>query len=260
MRFTVDPADANHLQAAQFDESLISRAANTGPVASVWQAARGLVVPRTYQHHQNFPAACDEFAQAGWPVTVRQSGGGIVPQGPGVLNLSLAYAVHGRPLDHSDSAYERICTLIQRALEEYAIEARMQAVKGSFCDGRYNLAVGPANDAKKVAGTAQVWRRVKTGPPDAGETGLNKTAESNQNKDRQVVLVHALILAHVDVAALTRQANLFEIAINSDRRYDPERSLSLHHCLGTPPAIGNNFTESLKQSLLRQLDFPALVR
>jgi hypothetical protein len=255
-RFLVQAADHDGPRAPRFDESLIELAtasittdaaasAGSDGFAAVWQAEQGLVVPRTYQHHENFLPACKEFAQAGWPVTVRQSGGGIVPQGPGILNLSIAYGVRGRPLDHSNAAYELICVLIQNALKEHGIPSRMQAVEGSFCDGRYNLAVGPADDSKKVAGTAQVWRRIR-----------NENAQPEMKErlsDVQVVLVHALILAQVDIHAVTRQANRFELAVGSGRRYDAHRTMSLHHCLAAPVSGSGNFTETLRRSLLRQL-------
>src|SRR3546814_11147898 len=89
---------------------------------------------------------------------------GIVPQGPGIVNVSLAYAVQGKPLDHSDEAYLLICRIIAQALEEHGVDAHTQAVDGSFCDGRYNLAVGAGQEARKIAGTAHVWRRQTVGP------------------------------------------------------------------------------------------------
>lgn len=208
---SISPRSAVH--DPRFDESLIALAAEQGPCACIWQAPQGLVVPRTYQRHDNFSAACADFAGQGWPVTVRQSGGGIVPQGPGIVNASLAYAMEGKPLDHSDDAYRLLCTLISAALARYGIVSQPQAVEGSFCDGRYNLAVGTGPGARKVAGTAQVWRRRK----------IDGAAVPTQ-----IVLVHALILAAVDVDLVTAQANRFEAAIDSGKRYHADRMASLH--------------------------------
>src|SRR3546814_1729838 len=56
---------------------------------------------------------------------------GIVPQGPGIVNVSLAYAVQGKPLDHSDEAYLLICRIIAQALEEHGVDAHTQAVDRS---------------------------------------------------------------------------------------------------------------------------------
>ncbi|NYT86811.1 lipoyl protein ligase domain-containing protein [Pollutimonas harenae] len=200
-------------QHARFDESLIALAAQQGPCASIWEAEQGLVVPRTYRRYVDFEHACQQSEQAGWPVTVRHSGGGIVPQGPGIINLSLAYSVHGKPLDHSDAAYQLICNIISTALQAFGIASHPQAVEGSFCDGRYNLAVGEGTQARKIAGTAQMWRR-------------HPTAASGSN--HQIVLVHALILAQANMRELCTLANHFEQMLGSNKCYDSERVASLH--------------------------------
>src|SRR3546814_21024795 len=80
---------------------------------------------------------------------------------------------------------------MDQALEEHGVDAHTQAVDGSFCDGRYNLAVGAGQEARKIAGTAQVWRRQAVG---------------SAQEHIQVVLVHALILAGVDVSAVDRKS------------------------------------------------------
>jgi lipoate-protein ligase A len=219
---------------ARFDEFLMQRALQSGPSACLWQSGQGLVVPRTYQRLPRFAEACRRFARLGWPVTMRQSGGGLVPQGPGILNLSLAYAAEGLPLSRSDAAYQCLCGIIADALSEYGLVTQAQAVSGSFCDGRYNLAWVDANGAaRKVAGTAQLWRRLD--PDDATTAPV------------QVVLVHALLLAAIDTNTVTRVANGFERAAGGERRYDPGRIASLHAILaertGTPDAITHSFTE-----------------
>ncbi len=226
-------------QDARFDECLVGLAAENGPTACVWESRQGLVVPRTYQRHANFSASCASFAAQGWPVTVRQSGGGIVPQGAGIINLSMAYAVEGKPLDHSDDAYLLVCRVMTEALREFGIASHPQAVEGSFCDGRYNLAVGHGPSAKKVAGTAQLWRR------QAGTTSADA---------RQIVLVHGLILAEIDCAALTRLANRFEQSLDTERRYSSDKIASLHDLI-TPAGTGGGlpFTRVLNAALERQI-------
>src|SRR5690606_19823650 len=217
----------------RWDEILIDHAAQFGPAASIWSAPKGLVVPRGYRRFPQLAPVSEHYASLGWPVTIRQSGGGIVPQGPGILNLSLAYAIDGPPLAHSDAAYEAICEIMRRALEGFGIQTHARAVEGSFCDGRYNLAVGPDDEARKVAGTAQVWRRKPT--PD--------------RPHRQVVLVHGLLLATVDTAAVTAIANEFEAQLGNDRRYLPQRVASLH----TLYRGGEDFIEHLRQALIEAI-------
>lgn len=237
MRFALIPFSSQNHHSATFDESMLALAARNGPVAGIWQSSQGLVATRNYWRYERFNAACDIFLKQSWPISVRLSGGGIVPQGPGIVNLSLAYAVAGSPMEHSNAAYQRICRVITHALGDHNIYAVHRAVTGSFCDGRYNLAVVHRGVAKKVAGTAQVWRTVGH--------GAEKT---------QVVLVHAAILAAIDVAAITQRVNLFEDELHSGRRYNCECIASLHQYqtnAALPPA---DFTRALESSLARQLD------
>lgn len=239
MTFHIVAAAKGERPQAEFDESLMQHAAQTGPVACVWEARQSLVVPRTYRRYPAFTTTCDQFARRGWPVTVRQSGGGLVPQGPGVLNLSLAYVQEGAPLSHSDGAYQVICAIIANTLAEFMIFTQAQEVAGSFCDGRYNLAWGTGALARKVAGTAQLWRRI--------------TPQEQHAVRAQVVLVHALLLTTVDTKAVTHVANQFEAALGSGRHYDSEKIVSLHDALARPGYGRDAFTADLSAALTRQL-------
>jgi lipoate-protein ligase A len=142
-------------------------------------------------------------------VLVRASGGGVVPQGPGLLNLSLVWrtdayvgADAGAAPSGTEAIYRALCDEVAAALSRLGIAATPQAVQGSFCDGRFNLAVA----GRKLVGTAQSWRRV------AG---------------RPVVLAHAVIVVDADPQALTEAANAFERDLGSARRYRAEALTSL---------------------------------
>jgi hypothetical protein len=234
------------------DEILLDHAA-AGPAGCLWQSSRGLVVPRTYAARPGFEAACAASAARGWPVHVRQSGGGVVPQGPGILNLSLAQALQGRPLDHSEALYQRLCGLIAGALLFSGIEARAQAVEGSFCDGRFNLAVG--SPARKVAGTAQWWRRMPAGPgaasDPAGMAAGSGAGRADPKAEHHVGLAHALILAACDTREATAQANALEAALGNSRRYDPDKVASLDRL--APAGERDGFTARLRDRLARLL-------
>ena len=173
----------------------MERAAATGRAAAhLWLGVQGLVVPRSYERAPQWAEACGASAAAGWPVQVRGSGGGLVPQAPGVLNLSLVWPVgDGHGLD-IDLVYRALCAELSAALWRLGLITHTAAVEGSFCDGRYNLAVGAA----KLVGTAQCWRRLQ---------------------GAQVVLAHALMLVDADPAALTARCNDFEAALGHARRY-----------------------------------------
>jgi len=194
---------------ARYDEALIKRAIEEGPVASLWEASRSLVVPRSYRRFERFEAVSRDFQALGWPVVVRQTGGGIVPQGPGIINFSLAYRVRGAAMRHSEPGYELICTILRNALQTLGVEAFPAAVEASFCDGRYNLAVDQDGKPVKVAGTAQMWRRIPGTPED------------------HIGLVHALVLLDADTTALTGLLNEFEQAAGNDRHYRAESETSI---------------------------------
>ena len=80
---------------------------------------------------------------------------------------------------------------------------------GSFCDGRFNLAVCAQGRLRKIAGSAQYWRR---------------------GNGRQAVLAHALLLIDADPALLSAQANRFETALGSGRHYDAKALTSVAEC------------------------------
>ncbi len=171
-------------------------AATGRAVAHLWRAPPGLVVPRRYTMLPGWPALGPAWQGR---LQVRASGGGVVPQGPGVWNLSLVWPVPAAaaggsaPVD-PEGIYRALSGALAAAVARLGIQAGPQAVPGSFCDGRYNLAVA----GRKLAGTAQAWKRV------AG---------------RPLVLAHAVIVVAADPHALTEQANALEEALGTPVRY-----------------------------------------
>lgn len=167
-------------------------AASGRAAAHLWQAPVGLVVPRRVTTLPGWSAA---QAQPGHgEVQVRASGGGLVPQGPGVWNLSLVWGAPSSTPVGTESVYRWLCESLSAAFARLGIDATPQPVDGSFCDGRWNLAAG----GRKFVGTAQAWRRIGGVP---------------------LVLAHAVILVDADPAALTARANAFEAALGSATRY-----------------------------------------
>lgn len=207
-----DPTDPDPLHAEQ---ALLEQAGAGRWLAHLWQAPVSLVVPRSYLRHAKLDTARRDFAARGCPVWLRLSGGGLVPQGPGILNLSLAYPVRGGAGTCAEAVYLHLCEVLAGALETLGLRTHWQAVDGSFCDGRFNLAWGPPESARKIAGTAQYWRRV-AGAEDA---------------TLHVVLAHAVLLVSADPEEINRRANDFEAAIGSGRHYRADKVVSVAQAL-----------------------------
>lgn len=221
-RFTLTTHLASSLDPL-YDEKLFALAISAGPQALIWQAEKGLVVPRSYAQIPDFIDCQSHFASEGWPISVRQSGGGIVPQGPGIWNVSLAWRQYGKPLDLAESAYMALCAPIQQALIECGLHTDTQAVHGSFCDGRFNLAVQHNALTKKIVGTAQVWRRC-VAPSHLAPI----TRQAGELADWHVVLAHALILIDIDVNYLSQRANEVEAYLNRAAQYQAQRICDLN--------------------------------
>jgi len=168
-------------------------------LARLWQAPRGLVVPRRYTA---LPGWADAAAGCADELQVRASGGGLVPQGPGVWNLSLVWPAPAAAPVNPDAVYRALCRALAAAFARLGLAAAAQPVQGSFCDGRYNLAV----DGRKFVGTAQAWRRMR---------------------GRPLVLAHAVIVVDADPAELSARANAFEAALGSTVRYRAEALTSV---------------------------------
>ena len=106
--------------------------------AHLWRAPVGFVVPRRYTRLPGWAALRDTWTGE---VQERASGGGLVPQGPGLWNLSLVWpAPSAMPVDIG-GIYLALCDELAAAFARLGLVATPQEVIGSFCDGRYNLAV-----------------------------------------------------------------------------------------------------------------------
>lgn len=196
-------------QPLAIEQKLLDSAALGEPAACVWEPGPSLVVPSTYQRYERFPMLCERFERRGWPVWVRRSGGGLVPQDRGVVNLSLAWRTKADMATGTTRVYQALCAVLQDAVEPFGIDLNAQAVTGSFCDGRFNLAMR----GRKVAGTAQYWQRL--------------------SQTEHVVLAHACLMVRADLALLTQRANEFEGQLGSDKLYEQNAITNL---LGDEPS------------------------
>jgi lipoate-protein ligase A len=185
-------------------------AGHTGASAVLWAArAPSLVLPARFTRSERFAAAAADCAATGWPVTARRTGGGITPQGPGVLNLALAFRAGPGKSRSLRESYDAICTPLAEALAALGIPATATPVSGSFCDGDYNLAVA----GRKIAGTAQRWRA-------------------------NACLVHALILTDIDLAPAVAAVQRLSDGLGHTARFDP----GMHCRLADFPGLRGDVT------------------
>lgn len=159
--------------------------------ALIWHTAQSLVVPASFAAKPGFQAAATASRERGWPVATRATGGGTTPQGPGILNVCLAFQAASRPSIHG--AYRNICDPLQGAFEELGLPSTCCAVPGSFCDGEFNI----VHRGRKLAGTAQRWRPAKS-------------------RVGHGILVHALILYSADVSRVVQAINAFHADLQFD--------------------------------------------
>lgn len=111
------------------------------------------------------------FAEQGWPVVVRDCGGGPVALGPACLNVSWMTPVVGAM--SIEAGYIAFCDRLSSALASLGIQAYCNDLPGSYCDGRFNLLV----DGRKLAGTAQRIYSTASGPVRLSQAVVHVTPE-----------------------------------------------------------------------------------
>ena len=99
--FCPDPAVA--------EDGLFTLAAAGRKVAQIWHGPQSLVVPSSYKRFSNLDKVRAQYAAAGCPVFLRKSGGGLVPQGPGIINLSLAWPIERTFGEAAEDVYRYLC-------------------------------------------------------------------------------------------------------------------------------------------------------
>ncbi|UTW14301.1 lipoate--protein ligase family protein [Marinobacterium rhizophilum] len=192
----------------------------------LWRCEQSLVVPRSLGRKPAFDQACAAMGAQGWPVVVRDTGGDLTPQAPGLINIALAFRQRRTPGAIRES-YLRLCQPLIDSLAPLGIAAGCASVEGAFCNGDYNLVVA----GRKLAGTAQRWRKM------ASHTGAGE--------DEFAVLVHAVILCDEPLAPLWQAGNAFYRACDIDQRIDPTLHVSLAELLP------DNNGDLIHQSLVR---------
>jgi len=208
------------------DEELLQRVINgdSGPAICISRYPRCLVSTVRESRMDGFDAARRELEGQGWPVKVRCTGGTCVPQGPGVLNLSI---IHPQlPGWMLADGYLLLCGLLSLMLANFGLTPETGEVPGAFCDGKYNLQV----TGRKLVGTAQRW--------------------AGSSRQRAAVLSHACLLVDLDLVEATEKINTLYALSGSERRFEPRACTTLREALGGMPGVeASDFFAGVEQSL-----------
>lgn len=179
-----------------------------------WTTSQSLIAPRSMKRQPDLERAIDESASRGWPVCFRQTGGDITPQGKGLLNIALAFALDPVEQPTISSVYQMFCAPMLQWISENGVQVCTGFVPGSFCDGEYNIVAGN----RKVGGTAQRWTRIRT----------------RKDESRQIVFAHALLLLDSDLNASVSAINQLYKACRMDRTIQVQMHTNLGDILLNP--------------------------
>ncbi len=209
------PADKGLQQELELLDLVASNRLDLG--FRLWRCQRALVVPASVSRKAGFTRATRALETQGWPVIIRKTGGDLVPQSPGLLNVSLAFRQR-RVKGSIEASYNALCQPLIAAFKSMGIDAYCASVPGSFCDGEYNLVV----EGQKLAGTAQRWRRLDSG----GDGDF-------------AVLVHAVILCRDDMPELWSITNDFYRHCDINRVVEYSKHVSVSDLLSEPKSISD---------------------
>ncbi len=129
-----------------------------GPTTLVWTSTRYVGATRPETRLPGFEEARSHAESLGFPVLVRNSGGGAVAANEGSVSFSLTLPV--KDLRHG--LYERYAEgvdLVSAALRRVGVEAEGGEVEGEFCPGAYSVRSGGHMGVKHAGLAQRVTRR-----------------------------------------------------------------------------------------------------
>jgi octanoyl-[GcvH]:protein N-octanoyltransferase len=150
-----DPEDGFGVQQAVLEEVA---AQERGPTALLWTSSRYVGATRLETRLTGFGVAIKAAAELGFPLLVRNSGGGAVAANRGSVSFSLTSPVE----DLRHGLYERYAEgldLISSALRRVGVEAEGGEVEGEFCPGAYSVRSGGPWGVKHAGLAQRVTRR-----------------------------------------------------------------------------------------------------
>jgi len=129
-----------------------------GPSCLIWTSPRYVAATRLETRLPGFAEAVRLSEAQGFPVLVRNSGGGAVAANEGSLSFSLTFPVE----DLRHGLYERYAEgvdLISASLQRLGVAAEGGAVEGEFCPGDYSVRSGGEQGVKHAGLAQRVTRR-----------------------------------------------------------------------------------------------------
>ena len=150
-----DPEDGFGLQQAVLEE--VASGAR-GATALIWSSSPYVGATRPETRRPGFAEAARRVEDLGFPVLVRNSGGGAVAANRGSLSFSLTMPVE----DLRHGLYERYAggvELVASALRRVGVEAEGGEVEGEFCPGAYSVRSGGWRGVKHAGLAQRVTRR-----------------------------------------------------------------------------------------------------
>ncbi len=149
------PEDGFGLQQAVLEEVA---ADERGPTALMWTSSPYVGATRPETRLPGFGEARRRAEGLGFPVLVRNSGGGAVAANEGSISFSLILPV----TDLRHGLYERYAEgvdLVSSALRRIGVEAEGGEVAGEFCPGAYSVRSGGKAGIKHAGLAQRVTRR-----------------------------------------------------------------------------------------------------
>jgi octanoyl-[GcvH]:protein N-octanoyltransferase len=149
------PEDGFGLQQAVLEEVA---SGERGPTALIWTSSRYVGVTRPETRLPGFGKAVEAAQSLGFPVLVRNSGGGAVAANEGSISFSLTFPVE----DLRHGLYERYTEgvdLVAAAIRRTGVAAEGGEVEGEFCPGAYSVRSGGPRGIKHAGLAQRVTRR-----------------------------------------------------------------------------------------------------
>ena len=192
----------------------------------LWQCTEPcLVVPRKMSNLSGFEEASLGALKRGYPVSVRETGGGAVIQASGTVNVSIAFTMPMKRDDRIREAYKFLCEPVMQILRQRGADPAYGAIEGAMCDGAYNIVV----NHRKLAGTAQRWRRAKA------------------NGESYAVLGHLVLSVDTDHSSACRVVNEFHASVGVATHVKAKSHINwteIASPVGLDEAIANAYLEA----------------